>query len=379
MIKEKINILAISAGNTGGISFHRIMIPFNYLMEHNNDFNIIYAPDEAINLDAPNLDNVNIVHFHANITYNKPLMDKLFSMQKKGCKLIMDIDDYPIIPKHNPAYEGYMKKLHTPIINTIKRVNAISTTTKLFATELKKIFKGKIIVFPNVLDRQFEQFIPRPTQSKRLRIGLVGSASHFKDYELLKGMVKQLKSYKDQIQFVNCGFSININEANQELNPWNDIERILTDDYSTISEDYKDYLFRYYKEDYPLIDNEPYKRVWAKSIGEYGKIYNEIDILLAPLVNDKFNQMKSELKIVEAGNFGKVFIGSPVGQYKEVIKHGVNGLLIINNKWADAIGCIINNRELGDYMRVNLNDMINKKYDIDKWNYKRIKFYKELV
>lgn len=378
MSKEKTNILAISAGNTGGVAYHRIMIPFNYLMENNNDFNIVYAPDDAIIIDAPNLDNINIVHFHANITYNTPLMDKLFDMQKNGCKLVMDMDDYPIIPKHNGAYEAYMNKLHKPIIDTIKRVNALTTTTKLFKTELKKIFKGKIEVFPNVLDRQFEQFIPRPTQSKRLRIGLVGGASHFKDIELLEGMTKQLKPFISDIQFVLCGFDINSKELHPELNPWNNVERILTDNYSTISEDYKDYLFRYNRTDYPLVNNEPFRRIWAKSINEYGKVYNEIDVLLAPLVNDRFNQMKSELKVVEAGNFGKIFIGSPVGQYNEVIKHGQNGLLVKNNDWADVIACILKNKELGDYIRVNLNDTVTKKYDINKWNEKRIKFYKEL-
>lgn len=378
-MKEKKNILAISSGNTGGVAFHRIMIPLSYLNEHSDDFEVLYLPDEMVNIDAPNLYNVNIVHFHANITYNKPLMDRLYDMRKKGCKLVMDMDDYPIIPKHNPAHKGYELKLKNNIINAMSKVDCITTTTKLFKNEIKKSTKTRVEVFPNVIDTSYEQFIPRPIKSNRLRIGLIGGASHFKDIDLLEGVVKQLRDYKDKIQFVLCGFDVTGNENDKIFNPWNDVERILTDDYSTISEEYKDYLFRYDPVEYPDVENQAYRRIWAKPVTEYGKTYNNIDILLAPLINDKFNSMKSELKIVEAGNFGKVFIGSPVGQYKEVIKHGVNGLLVRNNDWADAIAAIINNRELGDYMRINLNDMVTRKYDINKWNEKRNNFYKTLV
>lgn len=378
---NKINILAISAGNTGGVAYHRIMIPFNYLMKHSSDsFNIVYAPDEAIILDAPNLANIDIVHFHANITYNTPLMDKLFEMQKRGCKLVMDMDDYPIIPKWNPAYKGYMSKLHKPITSTINKVDAITTTTKLFANEIKKSFKGPITVLPNVIDRNFEQFQPVIKKSERLRIGLVGGSSHFKDIELLSEMAKELKPYKDYIQFVLCGF--NVENTNPEFNPWNDVERILTDDYSTISEYYKDYLFRYDKDEYPNVANEPYRRIWAKDINAYGTAYNEIDILLAPLQNEKFNQMKSELKVVEAGNFGKVFIGSSVGQYKEVITNGYDGLLINTSDksgWANAIKKILKNPEIYLILSNNLQKLVYTKYSISKQNDKRVEFYKKLT
>jgi glycosyltransferase involved in cell wall biosynthesis len=375
---NKINILAISAGNTGGVAYHRIMIPMNYLMQNSEDeFNVVYAPDEAVIIDAENLKNIHIVHFHANITYNSPLMDKLFDMQKNGCKLVMDMDDYPYIPKHNPAHTAYMQKLHKPILATMSKVDYITTTTKLFAAEIKSMCKGcKVEVFPNVIDKQFEQFIPRPTKSNRLRIGLIGGGSHFKDIELLIGMTKQLKPYKDKIQIVLCGFSAG---DTPELTLWNDAERILTDNYSILSDEYKDYLFRYSKTEYPLVAYEPYRRIWSKDINSYGKLYNEVDVLLAPLVNDKFNCMKSELKVVEAGNFGKVFIGSPVGRYKEVVTTGENGILVRNNNWSQPIIALLEDSWLINKLRINLHNYVSERYDIDKWNDKRVKFYKEIV
>lgn len=383
MNKEKINILAISPGNTGGVAFHRVLVPINYLIHNNNDFNIVCAPDEAIVLDSPNLYNIDIVHFHANITYNKPLMDKLYDMQKKGCKLIMDMDDYPIIPKDNPAYDGYMSKLHKPILATIKRVDVLTTTTKLFASELRKVFKKKIMVLPNVIDSEVNQFKIINKPANRIRIGLIGGASHFADYSILEGLVEQLGDDINRVQFVVCGFDITNYEKYPELNKWNDIERIFTNNYKSISDEYREYLFRYDKVDYPDIINQPYRRIYTKDIFSYGEMYNDIDILLAPLQNTKFNTMKSELKVVEAANFGKVIIASEVGQYKEVITNGYNGLLVPpqynNTGWAKAIKLLINNASVYYTLQENLYKLGQNKYNIAKWNKKRIEFYKSMV
>lgn len=108
-------------------------------------------------------------------------------------------------------------------------------------------------------------------------------------------------------------------------------------------------------------------------------MYNDIDILLAPLENIKFNQMKSELKVVEAGHFGKVFIGSKVGIYKDVITNGYDGFLCKNLKdWEKSIKMIIDNPEIFNILSTNLMNTVDSKYTIERWNKKRIEFYKSI-
>lgn len=382
-MKEKINILAISNGNTSGVAFFRIMSPFKYLQKkYPDDYNILVLASDQIDLTAPNLYNIDIVHFHSNISNNKPLMDKLYDMQKKGCKLVQDLDDYFDVPLTNPFAEQYNRTLTKPIISNLTKVDYITTTTKLFATELKKYTKKKIKVFPNVIDYSLDQYKYYPSESNKLRIGVICGSSHQYDIELLKDMVSQLSKYQDKIQWVVCGFDTR-GVTHPEFSAWNIFEQVFTDDYKIISKEYKDYLLTFNEQPYPNIDNQPYKRCWARDINSYGELYNEIDILLAPLVNDKFNCMKSELKVVEAGHFGKVFIGSAIGIYKEVITNGFDGLLVNPwdnlTGWSKQISRILDNPDIYYILQSNLFNTCKNKYSIDKWTDKRNEFYKSIT
>lgn len=385
---NKINILGITNGNNSGVSFFRMQTPLNYLLSNYNDnFNIICLSDNNVNLEAPELDTINICHFHANCCKNKILMDKLIKMQSNGCKLIMDLDDFFEIPTTNPYHKYYNENLSSPIKYYLKKVDYITTSTKLFKAELKKWSDKKVTVFPNVIDNKFKQFefkgfnYGKITEHNKLRIGLLCGSSHRYDIELLRGLVKGLGDYNKYIQWSVNGFDISGNK-HPELSVWNIYEQIMTDDYKLISDDYKAYLLRYdNSEIYPDIENQPYRRYWAKDIHSYGELYNNIDVLLAPLENNKFNHMKSELKIVECGNFGKIFIGSNIGIYKEVITNGCDGLLINNriSDWIKAIIGIINNELLRESLQINCYNLIKTRYSIDKWTKKRCEFYKSII
>jgi len=70
-------------------------------------------------------------------------------------------------------------------------------------------------------------------------------------------------------------------------------------------------------------DNEPpnnlmpYRRIWSKDVNNYAKMYDEIDVLLIPLVDDEFNRCKSPLKIIEAAFKKKAVICNDVLPYAE--------------------------------------------------------------
>lgn len=72
---------------------------------------------------------------------------------------------------------------------------------------------------------------------------------------------------------------------------------------------------------------------------DYINLYKEIDINIAPLdVNSDFENGKSELKYLEAGVCGVPTIASPTATYANVIKHGLNGMLALDEKqWKSCI------------------------------------------
>lgn len=209
-MKETLKILIICNSTTSGVAYHRQLVPINYMIDNladNDNIECLMLPVDRINIEAPELNLVNIVHTHANCTQYPILMDKLLEMQKKGCKLIMDLDDWFIVPESNPHHKDYNERVQPAIRKYINKFDAYTTTTKLYKDEIKKIIgaknkKKKIMILPNIIDQSIEQFHISSVNKdiKRLRIGMVGGISHIQDVKLLEGLVSSLGDYNKHIQ-----------------------------------------------------------------------------------------------------------------------------------------------------------------------------------
>lgn len=313
-----------------------------------------------------------IVHFHANHLQSEGFRQII---KQTTARLFMDIDDYWILPKTNPYYDVHKTKDH--IFYFTNRIECVTTTTKLFKKELDKHFKN-VIVIPNTIDTEIMQYKPKETHSKRFRVGIIGGASHLHDIKQLKGLEKHLeKELQHDLQLVLAGFDVK-GMAAPEFSIWNEYEQILTNDYKLLNHDYKNYLLKYSSQVYPLVDDMPYRRLWSKSVDEYATMYNEIDVLLAPLEYHKFNCMKSELKAIEAGTMNKPLICSNVGIYEELFKNTDNAIVIkshSSNEWARAIKALMN-VDTYQAKKDNLHEFIKKRYNIEEISKKRLLLYK---
>jgi len=233
--------------------------------------------------------------------------------------------------------------------------------------------------------------------------------SHMKDLEILKGLMNKLKSdgLIDKVQFVLCGFDlrgtitmIDQKTGEQKQRPikpmesvWYQYEKIFTDDYKLVSEDYKKYLLSFDNKEYENVMNEPYRRVWTKPITSYASNYNLFDISLAPLKESMFNKVKSQLKVIEAGFHKKAIIAQDFGPYQidinnvyikggEINESG-NGFLVPTDKnhkfWYSHLKKLINNPELITKLGENLYNTVNGTYDMKSVCTKRRDLYKKLV
>ncbi len=70
--------------------------------------------------------------------------------------------------------------------------------------------------------------------------------------------------------------------------------------------------------DYTADLKHQYKLIPYSKITEYYQAYAQADICLVPLINSKFNQHKSNLKILEAANLGLPVIVSQVHPYLDM-------------------------------------------------------------
>ena len=405
---KKLKVLVVPSDRTG-VSYFRSTNPHLHLEENYPDeFHVDIDYEPQINNDEW-LKQYDIIHYHRTLCEYSQMPALIEKLNNLGIISIMDIDDYWAPGKHHPAYHIIKNhELDKKIANNVKISQYVTTTTSVFADEISRLNKN-VFVLPNAIDPTENQFIPKPEPSDRIRIGWLGGSSHLKDLELLNGLVNRLKvdGLLDKVQFVLCGFDLR--GTHTEIDPitkeqrtrpiqpkesvWYLYEKIFTDNYNSISPEYKDFLLKFEQGEYPNVANEPYRRVWTKHISSYASNYNLFDISLAPLEENLFNKVKSQLKVIEAGFHKKAIIAQNFGPYKIDLKNSIqyggefdtsgNSVLIDSVKnhkaWFSAIKKLITNPEMIKSLQENLYETVKNTYSLDKVTEDRRNLYWSLI
>lgn len=409
MSDRKINVLVVPS-DTFGVGHYRSVSPHVYLDKlYGNEFiiEIKYNPNWA---DLSYFDKYDIIHIHKGL-YRDMNMFWAFLDYCKSRKIttVMDIDDnWDVGPQH-PLYLTN-KSMNVPekLIENLKRFDYITTTTPIFADKIR-CYNKNVLVFPNAVDPDDEQYKPLKNPSKRIRFGFVMGSSHEKDMEQFKGVVNSLpQDIKDRIQIVLCGYDLRgtVNmigpdgkiTGQRPIKPtesvWYSYEKTCTDNYRVCSPEYKDFLEKFLKGvQWPNVENEVYRREWTKDVNEFAKHYRNLDVLMAPLECNPFNEVKSELKFIEAGftntavicsNFGPYTIGSrPFFKKGGEIDMEGNCVLIDPDKkhkaWRQAIIKLTNNPEYIGILAKNMRETVKDKYNIANVTEKRAEWYRSIL
>jgi len=402
---SKIKVLVVPSDRTGVGKF-RSVDPHIFLQNiYKDDFHvdIVYEPSYD---DMNFWKQYQIVSFHRSIGPDFERANQLINtLNTMGIITVCDIDDYWMPGKEHPIHDIIkFNKINEKITANLKVAKYVTTTTSLFADEIKKLNKN-VFVIPNAINPNEPQFKEPTLESDRLRIGWLGGSSHLHDIELLNESFGKLIKYKDNLQYVLCGFDTrgSVTEINsqtgehtkRDIRPeetvWAQYEKIFTQDYKIISEDYKKYLTNYNQESFKDEINESYLRVWTKPVTSYAKNYSKFDVSLAPIKNHMFNRMKSQLKVIEAGFYKKALIASNIGPYTLDLKHCLkngefvdgNAMLVDENRnhsdWAKNIEKLIKNPNLVKDMGERLYETVKDKYDLNIVTKTRAEFYKSII
>ena len=401
----KINVLVLPSDKSGVGKF-RSVDP--HVMLQN-----MYPNDFHIDIDyEPNVKDVNywkkyqIVHVHRNVGQTYEETPKLIEwLKSNGIIVIVDIDDYWLPTKEHPIHQLILQnKIHQKIMDNLKVASYVTTTTKLFADEIRKYNKN-VEVFANAINPKDPQFSEPTLPSEKIRVGWLGGSSHLHDLKLMSGFVSKLSPLQDKLQYYVCGFDTRgtVTEINKEtgqqtqraIKPeetvWAKYEEIFTDNYKIITPKYKDFLSKFEEKEFFGWENENYVRVWTRPVTTYAKNYSKFDISLAPIQNHIFNRMKSQLKVIEAGFYKKALIASNVGPYTIDLKHALhqgqftdgNALLVneSNNHsdWAKNIKKLVENPNMIVDLGERLYETVKDKYDLNNVTKERAEFYKSLI
>ncbi len=188
-----------------------------YFLNALQDFHVDIDYEPKIN-DINYWKKYQIVHFHRSFGNIEQCPQIVKSLQSLGLILIADIDDYWLPTKEHPIHQLIIEnKLHLKIVEVLKTVDYVTTTTELFANEIRKLNKN-VIVLPNAIDPKESQFNQPTIPSDKVRVGWLGGSSHLHDLKLLDGMVSKLSPIQDKLQYYLCGFDIrgSVTEINKE-------------------------------------------------------------------------------------------------------------------------------------------------------------------
>ena len=390
---SKIKVLVLPSDRTG-VSKFRSVEPHMKLQElYNDEFHVDIVTAGTMDFsweDDKFLDKYDIIHFHRTLpniingslrhVYLEQIDSILKRLKKKNIVTIMDLDDY------------------------------VTTTTPLFAKEISKLNKN-VFVLPNAIDPEEKQFqITNQETNKKTRVGWLGGSSHLHDLNIIGGSVSRfLNDYSSESQMVLCGFDtrgniteIDRNTGKQRTRPikpkesvWARYEELFTNNYKLLDEEYLTELNKYDVNSSKTYDDldKIYRRVWTKPITSYASNYNNFDISMAPLKEHKFNMVKSQLKVIEAGFHKKALIAQDFGPYQidcvNIFEYGGsinengNAVLIETRKnhkdWYKSLKKLHENPELVDLLSNNLYNTVKDKYDIKTVTKSRAEFYKSIL
>jgi len=402
---SKIKVLVVPSDRTGVGKF-RSVDPHIFLQNlYGEDFHvdIVYEPNYN---DQEFWSQYQIVSYHRSIGADFDKANTLIKwLNSKGIITVCDIDDYWMPGKEHPIHDIIrFNKINEKIVENLRVSKYVTTTTSLFADEIKKM-NPNVFVLPNAINPKEGQFNEPTLESNKLRIGWLGGSSHLHDIQLLDQSFNKLLPIKDKIQYVLCGFDTRgtvteINSKTGEHNKrnilphetvWAKYENIFTQNHLIISEEYKKYLLDYTQDEYVNANDESYLRVWTKPVNSYARNYSKFDVSLAPIKNHMFNRMKSQLKVIEAGFYKKALIATNLGPYTIDLKHCLNNgsfvdgnaMLVDENRnhsdWAKYIEKLVKNPNLVKDMGERLYETVKDTYDLNKVTKDRAEFYKSII
>tara|TARA_R110000824_G_scaffold160427_2_gene335190 strand:- start:582 stop:1730 length:1149 start_codon:yes stop_codon:yes gene_type:complete len=380
MSKDKLKILVVPA-NDGGCSYYRAIMPFEKLQYHCKDEVEIRFNKNPIGWEASS-NTADTIHedlpwcdiiMTQNISnFGPTFMVELFKAAKDEGKFIhYDTDDLltEIYPGHR-LYQIYKDRELSKLTKALYyNADLVSVTQKKFANRIEQYVQGTLAVIKNAIDFELPCWNLsknyRTSKKEPCKIGWVGGIHHEQDVKQVPGLGISVNA---KVGPENIRWGLYGRPPMGEEGP-EDWQQKVWDEYTRI-----------------LVGAQRHKN-WqvfqAMPSDRYGAMYASIDVAIAPLEWNNFNDSKSEIKLMEAGRYGIPLIATDCGAYDEIIENGVTGYLIPkDNKisdWNKAISKCVKDPKHAREMGRKLKSIVDERFDINKVVHYRLDLYKQLL
>ena len=377
--KDKLRILVFKA-NDGGCAYYRAIMPFQKLQQlYPEDVEVI-IDDNPLGIDTStgawisdwdfrNLKWADVVVINNITNFGGNYAARVIGKAQEFGKFVqMDTDDLltGLYDEHR-LFETYKEKDLGNITKFMySHSNLITVTQSKFAQRVVSFATGAVAVIKNAIDYDLPCWnTTRTFPKKPIRIGWAGGIHHDVDVKEFAGIP---------------------NLVNQKVGR----ENIIWDFYGRPpfkpedKDDWQQDVWKGYKR--VLLSGFKGHRNWnihyALPPDAYGSMYANMDIAIAPLQMNDFNDSKSDIKVAEAGRYKVPLICSDVGCYNETIKNGVTGYLISPGAsrmdWVRVLTKVIKNPKSRLEMGENLHRNTELNFNINSVVHERLQLYKEV-
>lgn len=336
---SQLRILAIGEGNSG-VTYHRLALPI-YTMQKEYAMITNVINEQTLQEKKFNIVVINRFYGHEHIT-------QVLAWKKKyGFKLVVDIDDFwELNPQHLLAPSWRRYNVSGTIQAYLRNADLVTCTHQRLYYEIIKINKNCVIL-PNALPFDKDQFISNRIDHEFVNFVHTGSISHFSDVKQIKSDMEELaksKAFKESSQIIMCGWN------DENAFHWKQMADVLT-----------------------AKQKLPYQILNQLPVDSYMNFYNEADVLIVPLLDNKFNRMKSNLKALEAG--AKRI---PLMTFKKEPYDDIPTCFWVDNWEKDMKRMAFSKQMREDYGEANA-EFVRKHFDLFKINQERETIYNQLI
>jgi len=375
--KKKLRILGFKA-NDGGCAYYRLNMPFTKLAELYPDEVELRIDDNPLGIDTssgqwqPNwkFENMkwadvivvnNISNFGGN--YAARAVGKAMEF---GKFVQMDTDDLLTgLYKEHRLSDVYKEKGLGDITKFMYANSHLVTVTQRKFAERVKPFVGNVLaVVKNAIDYELPCWNHERAKTKKIKIGWAGGIHHDVDVKEFAG-VPHLVNQKVGAENIQWDFYGQPPPEEGNKDDWQ----------QDVWKGYKRELLKGFK------GHKNWQVHQALPPEVYGVMYANMDIAIAPLQMNDFNDSKSEIKVAEAGRYSIPLIASNVGCYDETIRNGETGYLLppraTKTQWVRVLSKVIKEKKHRLEMGKNLHRITEQYFDINKVAVNRLTLYEE--